>query len=117
WADPPSHLALWVRPGEMHQTFNFSYLETPWNAAALRDVITASLDAFGAVGAPSTWVLSNHDVIRHRTRLALNRPSPQGDGIGPANAHLLGDPAVEERRARAATALMLALPGSAYLYQ
>ncbi|MCD2443452.1 glycoside hydrolase family 13 protein [Agromyces sp. SYSU K20354] len=116
WVDPLSRVAKWVRPDEMHQAFNFAYLETPWNAAALRTVIDASLDAFGAVGAPSTWVLSNHDVVRHATRLSVTEANPQGHGLGPRSAGL---PQYEPglRRARAATALMLALPGSAYIYQ
>jgi alpha-glucosidase len=61
-------------------------------------------------------VLSNHDVVRHATRLALTGDNPQGHGIGPKSAGL-PDTASALRRARAATALMLALPGSAYLYQ
>jgi alpha-glucosidase len=116
WVDPLSRMAKWVRPDEMHQTFNFPYLETPWEGPALTRVIQASLDAFGAVGAPSTWVLSNHDVVRHASRLALTAANPQGSGIGPDSP---GRPIPELglRRARAATALMLALPGGAYIYQ
>jgi len=60
--------ARYVRPNEMHQTFNFPYLTTPWDAAALRTVIDESLAAYAEVGAPSTWVLSNHDVVRHTSR-------------------------------------------------
>ncbi|MCW4385984.1 glycoside hydrolase family 13 protein [Salinibacterium sp. SYSU T00001] len=116
WVDPLPKLAKWVRPDEMHQAFNFVYLETPWKASALRTVIDDSLDAFGEVGAPSTWVLSNHDVVRHASRLALTADNLQGHGIGPKTKGL-PDPVVGLRRARAATALMLALPGSAYLYQ
>ncbi|MDR5701383.1 glycoside hydrolase family 13 protein [Agromyces aerolatus] len=116
WVDPLAKVAAWVRPDEMHQAFNFAYLETPWQADALRRVIDDSLEAFAAVGAPSTWVLSNHDVVRHATRLALTEENPQGHGVGPSTPGI-GDPAVGLRRARAATALMLALPGSAYLYQ
>ncbi|GAA4384154.1 glycoside hydrolase family 13 protein [Agromyces bauzanensis] len=116
WVDPLPRVAKWVRPDEMHQAFNFAYLETPWDAAALRQVIDASLDAFGEVGAPSTWVLSNHDVVRHATRLSVTEANPQGHGLGPRSKGL---PSYERglRRARAATALMLALPGSSYLYQ
>ena len=116
WVEPLTKLALWVRPDEMHQTFNFAYLETPWEAARPRRVIDDSLAAFGAVGAPSTWVLSNHDMIRHASRLALTPPPPQGEGIGPKSSPR-PDPVVGLRRARAATAFMLALPGSSYLYQ
>ena len=116
WVEPLSKLADWVRPDEMQQTFNFTFLETPWDAARLKKVVDDSLAAFGSVGAPSTWVLSNHDVIRHATRLALTPPPPQGEGLGP-NTRLYPDDVVGLRRARAATAFMLALPGSAYLYQ
>ncbi len=115
WVDPLSKLADWVRPDEMHQAFNFAYLETPWSAPALRRVITDSLDAFTGVGAPSTWVLSNHDVIRHASRLAMQN-HVQGHGLGPKSTNK-PDPALGLRRARAATTLMLALPGSAYVYQ
>nr|WP_233265615.1 glycoside hydrolase family 13 protein [Leifsonia sp. AG29] len=116
WVEPLETLAHWVRPDEMQQTFNFGYLETPWEAAPLRSVIDRSISVFGSVGAPSTWVLSNHDVVRHATRLALENINVQGHGIGPKTTGI-ADPAFALRRARAATALMLALPGSAYLYQ
>jgi alpha-glucosidase len=116
WVDPLDTLAHWVRPDEMHQAFNFTYLETAWSAPELRLVIDGSLDAFTAVGAPSTWVLSNHDVIRHASRLGLPSGTPQGHGLGPGSP-ARPDEAIGLRRARAASALMLALPGSAYLYQ
>ncbi|MFF8590246.1 glycoside hydrolase family 13 protein [Streptomyces sp. NPDC015220] len=99
WTPTVERSALYLRPDELHQAFNFSYLTTGWNAPDLRDVIDRSLQAMNAVHAPATWVLSNHDVVRHSTRLAE------------------GDEARGLRRARAATLLMLALPGSAYLYQ
>ncbi|MGC5076790.1 glycoside hydrolase family 13 protein [Agrococcus sp. DT81.2] len=116
WVSPLEKMARFVRPDEMHQAFNFVYLETPWDATLLREVIDESISAFGAVGAPPTWVLSNHDTIRHRTRLALVPPPPHGAGIGPTSISK-ADPTVSLRRGRAATALMLALPGSAYVYQ
>ncbi|NSC21349.1 glycoside hydrolase family 13 protein [Streptomyces albus subsp. chlorinus] len=94
WTPSAERTALYVREDELHQAFNFHYLNTGWDAEALREVIDASLTSLGAVGAPATWVLSNHDVVRHRTRL----------GGGHA-------------RGRAASLLMLALPGSAYVYQ
>ena len=116
WMPTLEQIALWVRPDEMNQAFNFNYLMTPWNAEELRTVIRDSLDAFGAVGAPSTWVLSNHDVVRHASRLALTWDNPQGDGIGPRDEPK-PDRAIGLARARAATTVMLSLPGSAYLYQ
>jgi alpha-glucosidase len=116
WVEPLSKLARWVRPDEMHQAFNFSYLETPWTGPALRRIIDDSLEAFMSVGAPSTWVLSNHDVVRHASRLALTAENPQGAGIGPTSDGL-PDTEIGLQRARAASALMLGLPGSAYVYQ
>jgi alpha-glucosidase len=116
WVEPLSRLAEWVRPDEMHQAFNFTYLETPWEAAALRETIDRSIREFGEVGAPSTWVLSNHDVVRHASRLGLPDSRPQGAGIGPRTPGK-PDQTLGLRRARAASALMLSLPGSAYLYQ
>ncbi|WP_125130081.1 glycoside hydrolase family 13 protein [Microbacterium sp. 10M-3C3] len=116
WLPTIEKTALWVRPDEMHQAFNFEYLETEWDAAKLRRVIDESLRAYSAVGARSTWVLSNHDVVRHASRLAVTADNPQGYGIGPKTPGK-PDPVLGLRRGRAATTLMLGLPGSAYIYQ
>ncbi|MEU5273547.1 alpha-amylase family glycosyl hydrolase [Streptomyces hygroscopicus] len=110
WTPTVERTALYVRPDELHQAFNFQYLSAPWEAAELRRLIDSSLDAMRPVGAPATWVLSNHDVTRHATRYA----NPPGLGTQIRTA---GDRELGLRRARAATLLMLALPGSAYLYQ
>jgi alpha-glucosidase len=118
FVEPLTKMAEWVRPDEMHQAFNFPFLVTRWEGEKVRGVINASLDAFGAVGAPSTWVLSNHDQIRHATRLAIDPRSYTGDritGIGP-KTEPKPDPVEGLRRARAASAMMLALPGCAYIY-
>jgi alpha-glucosidase len=117
WVEPLAKAALWVRPDEMHQAFNFSYLGTPWEAERLRSVIDESIAAFTAVGAPSTWVLSNHDVVRHTSRYGLGTyGAAPASGIGPKSADKPDD-VLGLQRGRAATALMLSLPGSAYLYQ
>ncbi|MEU2686504.1 glycoside hydrolase family 13 protein [Streptomyces hygroscopicus] len=110
WTPTVERTAQYVRPDELHQAFNFQYLSAPWEAAELRRLIDSSLDAMRPVGAPATWVLSNHDVTRHATRYA----NPPGLGTQIRTA---GDRELGLRRARAATLLMLALPGSAYLYQ
>jgi len=117
WVMPLSEMADYVRPDEMHQAFNFGYLMTPWKANRLRDIITESLTAFHGVGAPSTWVLSNHDVIRHTSRLAIGDAMENHlDGLGPKSP-FRPDPDTARTLGRAATALMLSLPGSSYLYQ
>ncbi|WP_426510052.1 glycoside hydrolase family 13 protein [Dactylosporangium sp. McL0621] len=93
----PARVARYVAADELHQAFNFDFLDAPWDPTELRRIIEASLAAAAEVGAPPTWVLSNHDRRRPVTRF--------GGGV------------VGLRRARAAALLMLGLPGSAYLYQ
>ena len=116
WVEQPHRLARYLRPDELHTAFNFDYLRAPWLAAPLQAAIEATLVQHAAVGAPPTWVLSNHDVARHPSRYSrvqtINPPFTL-DG-------LLGHPANFElglKRARAAALLTLALPGSAYIYQ
>ncbi|MFC9910926.1 glycoside hydrolase family 13 protein [Streptomyces sp. NPDC127197] len=110
WTPTVERTANYVRPDELHQAFNFQYLSTDWDAKELRTVIDRTLEAMRPVGAPATWVLSNHDVTRHATRFA----NPPGLGTQIRTA---GDRELGLKRARAATLLMLALPGSAYIYQ
>ena len=113
--EPLERVARYVRPDEMQQAFNFAYMDTPWDAGALRAVITESLRVNDAVGAPTTWVLSNHDTIRRASLLGLPETGRPPNGIGATDAQ--PDAELGLRRARAAALLMLALPGSAYLYQ
>jgi alpha-glucosidase len=116
----PDRLARYVRPDELHTAFDFRFLQAGWDAAALREAIDDNLRVLGPVGAPATWVLSNHDQARHVTR--LGRASARETGaVGAAGAGVATpDPAdldLGRRRARAALLLMLALPGTVYLYQ
>ena len=97
WTQSPESMARYIRPDEFSQAFNFAWLLAPWSAEDFTRVITGTFEAVDQVGATPTWVLSNHDVDRH--------PSRYGGG------------ARGLARARAATLTMLALPGSAYLYQ
>jgi alpha-glucosidase len=117
WVGSDERLVRYLRPDELHTAFNFAYLNAPWDAAALRSVIDASLSTYATIDAPATWVLSNHDVVRHVSRLGR----PQGTGGRHSLAALPPietlDRALGTRRARAAALLMLALPGSAYVYQ
>ena len=115
WVSPPERLARYVRSDEMHQAFNFAFLEAGWDPTRLPTVIAESYQRNDAVDAPTTWVLSNHDVVRHASRFGLQDPTHRPNGIGPDDPQ--PDPALGVTRARAATTLMLGLPGSAYLYQ
>jgi alpha-glucosidase len=116
WINPLDRLAQWVRPDELHQAFNFEYLLQPWDAASMRGAIDGTIAAFEAVGAPSSWVLSNHDTVRHATRLGLAEQLPLVAGVGPRSTGL-PDEAMGILRARAATLVAFALPGSTYVYQ
>ena len=111
WAPTAERLALYQRSDELHTSFNFDYLAAGWNLDRMRRSIDATVENHLKVGAPPTWVLSNHDVIRHATRFA---PTPDGRAV---TKPMPVDPERGLRRARAATVFMLGLPGSAYLYQ
>ena len=118
WVDSPDRLAHYTRPDQLHTAFNFNFLRAPWEPDELRDTIDVSIDAASSVGAPSTWVLSNHDVTRHATRYA--RLDSTAGGVSDearVRPDTPLDPPLGLRRARAAALLMLALPGSAYIYQ
>ena len=111
---PKNRQHLYVRPDEMHQIFNFGFLQAGWSVKTLTSAIMEPLTFANEVGAPTTWVLSNHDTIRHATRYGFEHGYKFGEGLSREEKP---DFELGVRRARAATALMLALPGSAYLYQ
>lgn len=110
WTPSEESLARYLHSDELHTCFNFQYLAADWDPDLMRRVIDQTIATHASVGAPPTWVLSNHDVIRHRTRLA--------PGFDPQDP-LTSTPDLVRglARARAATLFLLALPGSAYLYQ
>ncbi len=126
WVDQ-SRIPLYARPESLGQAFNFDLLQADFDAGQFRRIVTENLELAEASASSTTWVLSNHDVVRHATRYGL--PHPERDAEGrPARKHgnewlLSGgtQPALDRagglRRARAATLFVLALPGSAYLYQ
>jgi alpha-glucosidase len=89
--------ARYVRPDELHQAFGFRLLHAPFEADAVRAAIDRTLATFAGVGAEPTWTLANHDVPRAVTRYG-------GGDVGTA-------------RARAMALVVLALPGSVYLYE
>ena len=78
---------------ELHLAFNFPPLYTAWDAAKWRRPIERAQAQFDPRGAWPTWVLSNHDNPRHRTRYG-----------GSA------------QRAKAAAVLLLTLRGTPFLY-
>lgn len=77
---------------ELHMGFNIPALHAPWTAEAWSMEIRSALDLYAPVDGWPSWVLSNHDVRRHRTRYG------------------------SEARARAAAVLLLTLRGTPFLY-
>ncbi|MGH8950445.1 MAG: glycoside hydrolase family 13 protein [Acidimicrobiia bacterium] len=116
WVSSWDRLALYLRPDEYHQAFDFLFMLSPWELGSVSRAIDTALDGAGAVGSVPTWVLSNHDVVRHTTRFALPQDFDARIWLLDGDRDLL-DPELGLLRARAAILLMLALPGSAYLYQ
>jgi alpha-glucosidase len=96
WVNDVERLARYVRPDELNLTFNFNLVEADWGLPEFYKAIEGSIDAMRDVGAPNSWVLSNHDVERHVTRY--------------------GGGAVGRARGRAAALLQLSLPGAVYIY-
>ncbi len=108
----------YANPDSLGQAFNFDLLRAEFDAAEFREIVTRNLGLAEASDSSSTWVLSNHDNVRHPTRYGLGDGDPDGkkwllEGGSAKNV------ALERglRRARAATLFLLGLPGSTYLYQ
>ncbi|GAB2890929.1 glycoside hydrolase family 13 protein [Streptomyces mayteni] len=114
WLPDVERFARYLRPDELHTAFNFDFLACPWDPDRLRRSIDATLAAHAGVGAPATWVLSNHDVTRTVTRYGR---ADTGFDFAAKRFGTPTDPALGTRRARAAALLTLALPGAVYLYQ
>ncbi|MGO1316091.1 MAG: glycoside hydrolase family 13 protein [Cellulomonadaceae bacterium] len=126
WVDA-DRVPLYASPESLGQAFNFDLLEAGFDAAQFRRIVTHNLELASRSGSSSTWVLSNHDVVRHATRYGLPDVERTSDGRPVVKAGLDWvrsggtEPELDRstglRRARAASMFLLALPGSAYLYQ
>jgi alpha-glucosidase len=114
WYDAPETLKPYLEPGGLPQVFNFQLILAGWRAAEFRTAIDSAIAVTGGSRAP--WVIGNHDVARPASRYRLD------EGFTPQTVSrliALGDHNAEAgaRRARAAALVLLALPGSAYIYQ
>jgi alpha-glucosidase len=114
WMPDQERFALYLRPDEMQTAFNFDFLSRPWDADELRASIDLTLATHVPIGAPPTWVLSNHDVTRPVTK--YGRPDTSFSHQDRKHG-METDPVLGERRARAAALLAMALPGGLYVYQ
>jgi alpha-glucosidase len=120
WMPTNARTYRYARPDELGQVFDFALLKAQWGRDAYRSTIQRSVDdqrTYAGQAGGQTWVLSSHDVPRHASRLALPADVSPDEWLLAGGADPVVDPAVGLRRARAATLMMLALPGSAYLYQ
>ena len=120
WVPEVADLAAYLRPDELSQAFFFDLLAQPWDVDGIRAAIDAGLANIAAADATVAWVLSNHDVHRTVTRYGQNHPrKPEGyrDPIEVARFRGPVDVELGRTRARAGILLLLALPGSVFLYQ
>lgn len=119
----PDHQYLYASPEELGQVFNFEFAKANWCAADFHRAIEEGLASAERSGSTTTWVMSNHDVVRHASRYGLPQVAARAhhqiatDWVLRDGASYIEDRAVGERRARAAILMELALPGSVYIYQ
>jgi alpha-glucosidase len=101
------------------QSFSFDLAFTPWNIKKFKSTIDYNLKSSAETGSSNTWVFSNHDVIRHATRFGLTEEALKNlpKWFRSKNREDAINKELGLARARAATMLILALPGSTYLYQ
>jgi alpha-glucosidase len=114
WLPDRERFTRYLRPDELHTAFNFDFLGCAWDAERICAVVDQTLADHAPVGAPPTWVLSNHDVVRHVTRYGRSDTSFAMDNrrLGEFSDLELGT-----TRARAAVLVTMALPGAVYVYQ
>lgn len=123
WVDDPERRARYASIEGLGQTFNFDLLRADFDAPTFKEIIDHNLHLADGADTSTTWVLSNHDVIRHATRYGLPGLQEEIEKIAGHSWLLSGgspDDVKREqgnRRADATTLMLLALPGSMYLYQ
>ena len=117
WHPTSTRTYLYARSDELGQVFDFSLLKSHWDRDQYQQVIQRSIEDHRAAGGGLTWVLSSHDIPRHASRLALPIDVLPEEWLVTNGTNPVIDPEQAVRRARAATLIMLALPGSAYLFQ
>ncbi|CAM05432.1 alpha-glucosidase [Saccharopolyspora erythraea NRRL 2338] len=107
----------YTRTDELQQAFNFEFLRVRWDAPEYRRVVQESISGAKSVGTVATWVMSNHDVVRHVSALGLPAETDLRVWLSTHGTHPAPDLELGTRRARAAVLFTLGLPGSAYVYQ
>ncbi len=127
WVDS-DRVPRYANQNSLGQAFNFDLLQADFDADQFKKIVSHNVELAKGSDSSSTWVLSNHDVVRHPTRYGLPVPTRDKDGILPDQKHgsewlLAGgkesdlDREEGSRRGLAATLFILGLPGSTYIYQ
>jgi alpha-glucosidase len=110
-------LFKYASPEELGQSFNFELLNADFEAADFKKVIDRSLVSAKKNGSSTTWCLNNHDQMRTATKYGLD---PAVDKVKWRNSNGSSAPLDEAFGISAAIAgsmLIMALPGSTYIYQ
>jgi alpha-glucosidase len=108
---------LYARPDELGQAFNFDLLGEDFDARRFKKVISDNIRLAKSEGSSSTWVLDNHDRIRHATRYGLPKKTNLIEWLLSDGKSAKLDRTLGLVRANAATMMLLALPGCTYIYQ
>ena len=108
---------LYARPDELGQAFNFDLLGEDFDARRFKKVISDNIRLAKSEGSSSTWVLDNHDRVRHATRYGLPKKPNFIEWLLTDGKSAKLDRALGLARANAATMMLLALPGCTYIYQ
>ncbi|WP_035776878.1 glycoside hydrolase family 13 protein, partial [Arthrobacter sp. H5] len=114
---PAERRVRYAHAESLGQAFNFDLLKASWDPAEFRTIIRDNLSLAAESGASTTWVFSNHDVVRHATRYGLPDGGEGKDWLLTGGTNPIEDHDLGARRSRAVSLLSFALPGSAYLYQ
>ncbi|MDR2564983.1 MAG: glycoside hydrolase family 13 protein [Bifidobacteriaceae bacterium] len=117
WTDDPARRTRYATPEGLGQAFNFDLLMAAFDAAQFREIVERDLALAAAAGSSSTWVLSNHDSVRHASRYGLPQPPDGRNWLLTGGRDPEEDISLGLARAKAATLAIMALPGSVYLYQ
>jgi len=92
---PETAVSYYGQGDELHMNFEFDFVECPWDAEAFRKTVERWLSLLPA-GCWPAWTLSNHDRVR-----AISRH---------------GKPGNEDQQAKLMAMMLLALPGTPFIY-
>ena len=113
----PERLPLYASTKTLGQCFDFRFIETPFEAGAYRIATQEAIELAAKNKSSCTWTLSNHDQIRHATKMGLNPAVNRRDWMASDGTSHPLDMKSGTLNALAASMYIMALPGSTYIYQ